>query len=68
VTDPSAPGAWVNGILENYDFQMNQATGEFERQHIEQVHNRLKRTRVSNLTEEEKAAMFADFCRLVKQN
>jgi Prohead core protein serine protease len=68
VTDPSAPGAWANGILENYDFQMNQATGEFERQHIEQVHNRLKRTRVVNLTEEEKARMFADFCRLVKQN
>jgi hypothetical protein len=65
VLDPSAHSAWLNSICENYDFFMNSATGEFERQQIERVHKQLKRTRVSRLDEETKSAMFADWCRLV---
>jgi hypothetical protein len=44
---------------------MNSATGEFERQQIERVHKQLRRTRASQLDEETKAAMWADWCRLV---
>lgn len=29
VIDPSAPSAWVNGILEGYDFQYDDKTGEY---------------------------------------
>jgi Prohead core protein serine protease len=66
VTDPSAPGAWVQGILENVEFYYNNATSQFEAEQYERVHNELTQTRVANLTEREKAEMFADFVRLVK--
>jgi Prohead core protein serine protease len=66
VHEPSAPGAWVNGILENVEFYYNNATSAYEAEQYENMHRQLKRTRVANLTEEEKAEMFADFCRLIK--
>jgi hypothetical protein len=35
VADPSAPEAFVRGIMENYEFYMNNATGEWQRRLIE---------------------------------
>jgi hypothetical protein len=66
VHSPSAPGAFCNGILEGVEFFYNNATSAYEAEQYEQFHNRLKRTRVANLSEEEKGAIFQDFCRLIK--
>lgn len=41
VADPSAPDAFVRGIMENYEFYMNNATGEWQRQMIDVGHQRM---------------------------
>jgi Prohead core protein serine protease len=66
VSDPSAPGAWTNSLCENYEFYYNSSTNEIEAYAYEEARHRMRNRPVSNLTEEEKAEMFAEFCRLIK--
>jgi Prohead core protein serine protease len=65
VHEPST-GLWCNGILENVEFYYNNATSQYEAEAYETVYKKLRRTRVSNLTEVEKSSMFSDFVRLLK--
>ncbi len=61
VTDPSAPAAWVHGIMENADWVYEAATGEWlESQAFEETIKQLDRP--SRLvTEETKLRLFQDF-------
>jgi hypothetical protein len=55
VADPSAPEAFVRGIMENYDFYMNAATGEWQRVMIDSGRNRILKEH--NQQEVEKIAL-----------
>lgn len=42
VADPSAPDAYVRGIMENYDWWLDTATGEWQKRYIEETRKQLK--------------------------
>lgn len=42
VSDPSGPGCWVQGIMENYDWYIDNATGEWQKRYIEHSRNVLR--------------------------
>lgn len=42
VADPSAPGAFVNGIMENYDYWLDTATGKYMQRTVESIHKEVK--------------------------
>lgn len=55
VADPSAPDAFVQGIMENYDFYMDNATGEWKRILIENGRKRM--VQLHNKKDIEKVAL-----------
>lgn len=55
VADPSAPDAFVRGIMENYEFYMDNATGEWHREIIDR--GRQQMLRESNKEDVEKVAL-----------
>lgn len=55
VADPSAPDAFVRGIMENYEFYMDTATGEWHREIIDR--GRQQMLRESNKEDVEKIAL-----------
>jgi len=57
VTDPSAPDAWVNGIMENAEWVFNSATGLYEQAKAEAVTKKVKKMS-SKQIEEHKIALF----------
>lgn len=60
VADPSAPDAWVQGIMENTDFYRDLHTGEWHKRKIESLHEELRRMSMREL-EERKIQLFEDF-------
>jgi hypothetical protein len=42
VADPSAPDAFVEGIMENYDWWLDSATGNWQKRYIEESRTKLK--------------------------
>lgn len=42
VADPSAPDAFVKGIMENYDWWLDTATGMWQKRYIEESRNQIK--------------------------
>ena len=42
VADPSAPDAFVKGIMENYDWWLDNATGMWQKRYIEESRNQIK--------------------------
>lgn len=42
VADPSAPDAFVSGIMENYDWWYDKATGNWQKRYIEESRKKLK--------------------------
>lgn len=42
VADPSAPDAFVSGIMENYDWWLDSATGNWQKRYIEESRKKLK--------------------------
>jgi hypothetical protein len=42
VADPSAPEAFVKGIMENYDWWIDTATGTWQKRYIEESRNRIR--------------------------
>lgn len=42
VADPSAPDAFVSGIMENYDWWLDTATGNWQKRYIEESRKKLK--------------------------
>lgn len=59
VADPSAPSAWVNGIMENVDWQLNEQ-GEWVEGMIADVKKEIKGMSTQELSEK-RAAMFENF-------
>lgn len=51
VADPSAPGAFVQGIMENVDWIYEPATGTWREQRLEQIKKEIKRTSSKDLNE-----------------
>ena len=43
VADPSAPDAFVQGIMENYDWWQDTITGEWRKRRVEEIHNHFKK-------------------------
>lgn len=58
VADPSAPNAYVQGVMENVDWLYNETTGEY----VEAVKKELKKKSLAEI-EEAKAVQFARFLR-----
>ena len=56
VADPSAPGAFVQGIMENVEYFYNEQTGEF----VEKIKESVKKMSSRQL-EEQKAKLFEQF-------
>ena len=42
VADPSAPDAFVKGIMENYDWWLDNSTGTWQKQYIEESRKKIK--------------------------
>lgn len=59
VADPSAPSAWVNGVMENVEWVITEQ-GEWQSRAIEEV-KRVVRETPSALLEETKLKLFADY-------
>lgn len=49
VADPSAPDAFVNGIMENYDWWMDSNTGEWHKRLIEETKKEIKAASKSDI-------------------
>lgn len=62
VTDPSAPAAFVNGIMENHEYYYNPKTGIY----AEQTKKIIKKASKNQLTESFKLKLFENFIRQVK--
>lgn len=60
VADPSAPKAFVQGIMENVDWVMNPATGEWMQQKVESYKKALKKMKMNEI-EEKQFGIFEDF-------
>jgi len=56
VADPSAPRAYINGIMENVDWVFNEANGEWIKQTQKHIHS-LSKTQL----EEQKIVLFKNF-------
>lgn len=56
VADPSAPRAYINGIMENVDWVFNEANGEWVKQTQKHIHS-LSKTQL----EEQKIVLFKNF-------
>jgi hypothetical protein len=54
VADPSAPDAFVHGIMENYEFYYDNATSEWHRVMLENAHNKM---RTANKADVERIAL-----------
>lgn len=61
VADPSAPSAFVNGIMENTEFYYDALHGVYVERKIEETKNQISKMTSKELTEEVKAALFIDF-------
>ena len=42
VADPSGPGCFVSGIMENYDWWLDNSTGTWQKQYIEESRKKIK--------------------------
>lgn len=60
VTDPSAPDAWVNGIMEGADWVFNAATGLYEHAKIEKNVKKVKKMSTKQI-EEHKMNLFENW-------
>jgi len=60
VADPSAPEAFVRGIMENVDWFYDPASGDWFAKHIEETKNKIKKMSVREI-EEKRLAMFENF-------
>jgi Kyanoviridae head maturation protease len=65
VADPSAPNAWVNGIMENVDWRLNEA-GEWVQGEIEQAKKTIKKMSTRQL-QEQKIGLFNGFMERLHQ-
>jgi hypothetical protein len=63
VQDPSAPSAFVNGVMEGVEWVWN--NGIIESKHIEQIETEIKKTSRANLYETE-VREFKNFLSLLK--
>lgn len=59
VADPSAPGAWVNGVMENIEWTQN-AQGEWEQRALDEVRRTIHAT-PSSLLPERKLQVFESY-------
>jgi hypothetical protein len=60
VADPSAPDAFVQGIMENYDWWLDNATGEWHKRKIEAIHEHFKKASTKEI-EETALTIFENF-------
>jgi Prohead core protein serine protease len=60
VADPSAPDAFVTGIMENVDWFYDPASGEWFTKRVEETKNQIKKMSLREI-EEKKIAMFENF-------
>jgi len=60
VADPSGPNCFVAGIMENFDWWMNNASGEWERRYVSDAHKKIK-TFTRNEIEEKAILIFENF-------
>ena len=65
VTDPSAPDAWVNGIMEGAEWVFNNATGLYEQSKIEKIAKKVKKMSIKQVNER-KMVMFESFINQLK--
>jgi len=65
VSDPSAPDAFVQGIMENYDWWLDSATGEWHKRHLESARNQFKTFNKREL-EEKALVIFENYISKIK--
>lgn len=58
VSDPSAPAAWVNSVMENIEWKLNESTGEWFQEMIHETKNEIKKQK---LNEDRILKLFKDF-------
>lgn len=64
VADPSAPDAFVSGIMENYDWWLDSATGEWHKTYIEETRKQIK-TFSRREIEERALSLFENYIRKI---
>lgn len=62
VADPSGPNCFVDGIMENFDWWINNASGEWQRRYISDARKKIK-TFTRNEIEEKAISIFENFIR-----
>lgn len=68
VAEPSAPDAWVAGIMEGVDWYCDQSTGTWVRESVDRTRSQIKKMSLTELSEQ-KVAMFSTFLdNLVKKS
>ena len=60
VSDPSAPDAFVKGIMENYDWWLDNSTGTWQKRYIEESRKQI-RTFSKRQIEEKALAIFKNY-------
>lgn len=65
VTDPSAPDAWVNGIMEGHEWVYNAQTGVYTEQKIAKMASKVKKMSVKQI-EERKLQLFESFLKTLQ--
>lgn len=65
VADPSAPSAWVNGVMEGVDWVKNE-TGDWEQRQLEVVRDTIRKASRSQLTEA-KATAFEGYVQAIME-
>ena len=65
VSDPSAPSAFIQGIMENYDWWQDSLTGEWHKRYIEESRKQIRKASKSEI-EEVSLQIFENFIRKLK--
>jgi hypothetical protein len=65
VADPSAPDAFVRGVMEGVEWFYDESNGEWHREKMETLHKKLKETKVLQLTDREKLRIFENFVKKI---
>lgn len=63
VADPSAPDAFVRGVMEGVEWFFDKDNGEWHREEVEKLRTNLRETKVLQMTEREKTAILENFLR-----
>lgn len=63
VADPSAPDAFVRGVMEGVEWFLDKDSNEWHREEVEKLRNNLRETKVLQMTEKQKAAILENFIR-----